>query len=80
VQRRVADRTRPTLWVADVTNVRRVAALVYLAVVVDAFSRRIVGWALDDHLEARSASWFAGCYGTRMNDRKLTFCRQRSFA
>ena len=28
---------------------------VYLAVVLDAFSRKVVGWALDDHLEARLA-------------------------
>ena len=30
-------------------------AFVYLAVVLDAFSRKVVGWALDDHLEARLA-------------------------
>ena len=43
------------LWVADITYVRLAEAFGYLAVVVDAFSRRIVGWALDDHLEARLA-------------------------
>ena len=35
--------------------VRLAEAFVYLAVVIDAFSRRVVGWALDDHLEARLA-------------------------
>ena len=43
------------LWVADITYVRLTEAFVYLAVVLDAFSRKVVGWALDDHLEARLA-------------------------
>ena len=43
------------LWVADITYVRLAEGFVYLAVVVDAFSRKVVGWALDDHLEARLA-------------------------
>ncbi len=50
---------RPTgldqIWVADITYVRLGEAFVYLAVVIDAFSRKVVGWALDDHLEARLA-------------------------
>ena len=41
------------LWVADIAYVRLTEAFVYLAVVLDAFSRKVVGWALDDHLEAR---------------------------
>jgi putative transposase len=43
------------IWVADITYVRLAEAFVYLAVVVDAFSRKVVGWALDHHLEARLA-------------------------
>ena len=43
------------LWVADITYVQLAEGFVYLAVVVDAFSRKVVGWALDDHLEARLA-------------------------
>lgn len=43
------------IWVADITYVRRPEEFVYLAVVIDAFSRRVVGFALDDHLEARLA-------------------------
>jgi putative transposase len=38
------------LWVADITYLRSWEGFVYLAVVVDAFSRRVVGWALADHL------------------------------
>jgi transposase InsO family protein len=39
------------LWVADITYIRLEAELVYLAVVIDAFSRRVIGWALDRTLE-----------------------------
>lgn len=38
------------LWVADITYVPTMAGFLYLAVVLDAFSRRIVGWAMADHL------------------------------
>jgi putative transposase len=38
------------LWVADVTYVPTWAGFLYLAVVLDAFSRRIVGWAMANHL------------------------------
>jgi transposase InsO family protein len=38
------------LWVADITYIRLPRQFVYLAVVLDAFSRRVVGWALDRHL------------------------------
>ena len=43
------------IWVADITYVRLAEDFVYLAVVLDAFSRRVVGWALADHLEASLA-------------------------
>ena len=43
------------LWVADITYVRLLEQFVYLAVVLDAFSRRVIGWALEDHLEASLA-------------------------
>jgi putative transposase len=43
------------IWHADITYVRLGEAFVYLAVVLDAFSRKVIGWALDDHLEARLA-------------------------
>jgi putative transposase len=38
------------LWVADVTQQRTDQGWLYLAVVLDAFSRRIVGWSMADHL------------------------------
>jgi putative transposase len=39
------------LWVADITYIRLEWEFVYLAVVLDAFSRRVIGWALDRTLE-----------------------------
>lgn len=38
------------LWVADITYIPTWAGFLYLAVVMDAFSRRIVGWAMETHL------------------------------
>ncbi len=43
------------LWVADLTYVRLAHEFVYLAVVIDRYSRRVVGWALDRSLSARVA-------------------------
>lgn len=39
------------LWVADITYIRLELEFVYLAVILDAFSRRVIGWALDRTLE-----------------------------
>jgi putative transposase len=44
-----ADRPNQ-LWVADITFIPTAAGFLYLAVVLDAFSRRIVGWAMETHL------------------------------
>ncbi len=38
------------LWVADITYIPTWAGLLYLAVVLDAFSRKVVGWAMETHL------------------------------
>ena len=40
------------LWVADITYIRLVEEFVYLAVILDAYSRRVIGWHLDDGLDA----------------------------
>ena len=39
------------LWVADITYIRLETEFVYLAVVLDAYSRRVIGWALERSLE-----------------------------
>lgn len=38
------------LWLSDITYVRTWQGWLYVAVIVDAFSRRIVGYAIDDHM------------------------------
>ena len=43
------------LWVADITYIRLQEEFAYLAIVLDAFSRRVVGWALETHLQASLA-------------------------
>jgi transposase InsO family protein len=43
------------LWVADITYVRLQAEFVYLAVVLDGFSRKVVGWAVERTLAGRLA-------------------------
>jgi len=39
------------LWVADITYIRLEEEFVYLAVILDAYSRRVVGWQLSDGLD-----------------------------
>jgi len=41
------------LWVADITYIPTWSGFLYLAVVLDAFSRRIVGWAMGHNLKAQ---------------------------
>jgi transposase InsO family protein len=43
------------LWVADITYVHMAEGFAYLAIVLDAYSRRVVGWALAPHLRAELA-------------------------
>ena len=43
------------LWVANITYIRLLHEFVYLAIILDAFSRRVIGWALDRTLEAELA-------------------------
>ncbi len=43
------------LWVADITYVRLEEGFAYLAVVLDAHSRKVIGWELADHLRAELA-------------------------
>jgi putative transposase len=53
----VASRMKLTgmnqLWVADITYIRLKSEFVYLAVILDAYSRKVVGWALDQTLATR---------------------------
>jgi putative transposase len=52
VQRAFAAGAPNALWTADITFLPTWSGFLYLAVVLDAFSRRVVGWAMADHLRA----------------------------
>ena len=50
VQRDFTANAADRLWVANISDVPSLSGFVYRAVVLDAFSRRIVGWAMASHL------------------------------
>jgi putative transposase len=52
VDRKFTAEAPNRLWVADITFVPTAAGFLYLAVVLDAWSRRIVGWAMTNHLRS----------------------------
>ena len=51
VQREFAAEGPDRLWVADITYIPTWAGFLFLAVVLDAWSRRVVGWAMATHLK-----------------------------
>jgi len=54
------DVDRPDrLWVGDVTEHPTGTGMVYLAVVLDAFSRRVIGWSIADHLRSELVDYEA---------------------
>ena len=66
------------LWVADITYIRTWAGFLYLAVVVDAWSRRVVGWAtLAPHCVRRSAGVANHLRTELVNDALEMAVRQR---
>ena len=56
VRRQFTPAAPDRLWVADITYVRTWEGWLYLAVILDAYSRKVVGWALADHLRAELAT------------------------
>lgn len=52
VQRQFQPGAPNVLWVADITYLRTWEGWLYLAAVQDAFSRRIVGWSMADHMRS----------------------------
>lgn len=50
VERRFTADAQDQLWVADITYVPTWSGFLYLAIVLDVFSRRVVGWAMADHM------------------------------
>jgi transposase InsO family protein len=53
--RRFAVRAPDTGWVTDITYLWTVEGWLYLAVILDLFSRRVIGWALSERLERKLA-------------------------
>lgn len=75
------------LWIADITYIRLQAEFVYLAVILDAFSRKVVGWALARTLANRltisaleqaiahpTATWFGSSFRPRTAIRSRRIC------
>ena len=52
VERRFRPAAPDVLWVADITYLRTWEGWLYLAAIQDAFSRRIVGWSMADHMRS----------------------------
>ena len=50
VKREFSAQAPDALWVADITYVPTWEGFIYLAVVLDVFSRRVVGWAMEEHM------------------------------
>jgi transposase InsO family protein len=56
VQRNFTAPAPDRLWLTDITYIPTAEGWLYLAAIVDAFSRRVVGWAMADHLRTELAS------------------------
>jgi putative transposase len=53
VERRFVADAPNRLWVADITYIRTYAGFVYLAFILDVFSRKVVGWQIATHMRAQ---------------------------
>jgi putative transposase len=70
VERNFSANGSNELWVADITFVATWAGWLYLAVVLDAWSRRVVGWAMATHLRTQLVlDALAMAFGQRHADR-----------
>jgi transposase InsO family protein len=56
VQRQFVAHAPDRLWFGDITYVRTWEGWLYLAVILDAYSRKVVGWAMADHLRTELAT------------------------
>ena len=56
VQRQFVAAAPDRLWFGDITYVRTWEGWLYLAVILDAYSRKVVGWAMADHLRTELAA------------------------
>ena len=67
MEREILAKDRDTLWVADITYMPTHAGFLYLSVVVDAFSLRVVGWFIANPLRSELVS----------DDLDMAFCQRR---
>ena len=67
VQRQFARKGRDQLWVTDITEHPTREGKVYCAVVLDTFSRRVVGWSIDGH---QTAALVTNALGMAIDQRK----------
>ena len=56
VQRQFAATAPDQLWFGDITSIRTWEGWLYLAIILDAYSRKVVGWAMADHLRTELAT------------------------
>ena len=56
VQRQFSPSAPNELWVSDISYIRTWEGWLYLAVVLDAYSRKVVGWALAEHMRTKLAT------------------------
>ena len=52
VERQFTSASPDSLWVADITQHQTDEGWLYLAVVIDAYSRKVIGWSMAEHLRA----------------------------
>lgn len=73
------EAARPNqVWVGDITYIWTGSGWTYLAVIVDLFSRRVVGWALDDNMRAKLVlKALEKAVGLRQLERGLIFHSDR---
>lgn len=55
VDRKFYPKNPNEIWAADITYIQTTQGWAYLAVIIDLFSRRVVGWAMADHMKAELA-------------------------
>ncbi len=56
IERRFAAAAPNRIWLADITYIPTAEGWLYLAAIMDLFSRKIVGWAMRDHMQVELAS------------------------
>jgi len=66
------------VWAGDITYIPTSTGWLYLAVIIDLYSRKIIGWALADHLRSQLVvDAFTQAIGSRSNYQKLIFHSDR---